>query len=114
MTYQFDAVVVGADDVGIACAKYLVDHGSSTLVVESEAGSVTGTSSRNSEVIHSGIYYEQNSHNARLCVRGEYPLYEYCPNPTIPYEKIGEWNVAQNESQAQNHINCCKRVKIMG
>jgi L-2-hydroxyglutarate oxidase LhgO len=101
MSYQFDVIVIGAGVVGLACAKHLIDHGCSTLVVESEASFGTGTSSRNSEVIHAGIYYEQKSHKARFCVRGKHLLYEYCLSRGIPHKKIGKWIVAQNEIQTQ-------------
>lgn len=101
MSFQFDAVVVGAGVVGLACAKYLVEQGRSTLVVESEAGFGTGSSSRNSEVIHAGIYYEKNSNKARHCVRGKHLLYQYCLSRGIPHKTIGKWIVAQNETQAQ-------------
>lgn len=101
MSYKFDVVVVGAGVVGLACAKYFVEQGCSTLVVESEAGFGMGTSSRNSEVIHAGIYYEQNSLKSRLCVRGKHLLYEYCLARSIPHKKIGKWIVAQNNTQAQ-------------
>lgn len=101
MSYQFDVVVVGAGVVGLACAKYLVEQGCSTLVVESEKSFGTGTSSRNSEVIHAGIYYEKNSHKAHLSARGKLLLYEYCLSRGIPHKKIGKWIVAQNETQAQ-------------
>ncbi len=101
MSYQFDVVVVGAGVVGLACVKYLVEQGCSTLVVESEASFGTGTSSRNSEVIHAGIYYEENSNKARHSVRGKHLLYEYCLRRGIPHKKIGKWIVAQNEAQAQ-------------
>jgi L-2-hydroxyglutarate oxidase LhgO len=101
MSYQFDVVVIGAGVVGLACAKYLVQQGYSTLVVESEASFGIGTSSRNSEVIHAGIYYEHNSHKARLSIRGKHLLYEYCLSRGIPHKKIGKWIVAQNDNQAQ-------------
>ena len=101
MNFTFDVVVVGAGVVGLACAKYLVEQGCSTLVVESEASFGTGTSSRNSEVIHAGIYYERDSHKARLCVRGKRLLYEYCLSRGIAHKKMGKWIVAQNETQAE-------------
>jgi L-2-hydroxyglutarate oxidase LhgO len=101
MSYRFDVVVVGAGAVGLACAKYLVEQGCSTLTVESEASFGTGTSSRNSEVIHAGIYYQENSHKALLCIRGKHLLYEYCLSRGIPHKRIGKWIVAQNEIQAQ-------------
>lgn len=99
--YFFKAVIIGAGSVGLACAKSMVEQGCSTLVVESGASFGTGISSRNSEVIHAGIYYEQNSHKARLSVRGKHLLYEYCLSRGIPHKKIGKWIVAQNEAQAQ-------------
>ncbi len=101
MNITFDVVVVGAGVVGLVCAKYLVDQGFSTLVVESEASFGTGTSSRNSEVIHAGIYYERDSHKAHLCVRGKHLLYEYCLSRGIAHNKMGKWIVAQNETQSQ-------------
>lgn len=100
MSYQFDVVVVGAGVVGLANAKYFVEQGFSTLVVESEAGFGTGTSSRSSEVIHAGIYYAQNPNKASLCVRGKHLLYEYCASHGIQHKKIGKWIVAQTETQA--------------
>jgi L-2-hydroxyglutarate oxidase LhgO len=100
MSYQFDVVVVGAGVVGLANAKYFIDQGFSTLVVESGASFGTGTSSRNSEVIHAGIYYVQNSNKARLCVRGKHLIYQYCASRGIPHKKIGKWIVAQTEKQS--------------
>jgi L-2-hydroxyglutarate oxidase LhgO len=101
MPYSFDVVVIGAGVVGLACAKYFVERGSSTLVVDSEVSFGKGTSSRNSEVIHAGIYYARSSNKARLCVRGKHLLYEYCEERKIPNQKIGKWIVAQTEAQAQ-------------
>jgi L-2-hydroxyglutarate oxidase LhgO len=100
MSYQFDVVVIGAGVVSLANAKYFVDKGFSILVVESGARFGIGTSSRNSEVIHAGIYYAQNSVKAHLCVRGKNLLYEYCASRGIPHKKIGKWIVAQTETQA--------------
>jgi len=114
VNFTFDAVVIGAGAVGLSCAKYLVEHGCSTLVVESEASFGTGTSSRNSEVIHAGIYYEQNSHKAHLSVRGKHLLYEYCLSRGIPHKKIGKWIVAQNETQAQKLYQLQKVGKSNG
>lgn len=58
-----------------------------------------GTSSRNSEVIHAGIYYPKSSQKAKLCVKGKHMLYEYCTSRNIPFEKKGKLIVATNESQ---------------
>jgi L-2-hydroxyglutarate oxidase LhgO len=114
MPYQFDIVVVGAGVVGLACAKYLVEQGYSTLIVESEMAFGTGTSSRNSEVIHAGIYYEKNSHKARLCVRGKHLLYEYCISRSIPHKRIGKWIVAQTDTQAEKLHQLQKAGKSNG
>ncbi len=100
MTYSFDAVVVGAGVVGLACAKYLTDQGWDTLLVESESAFGSGTSSRNSEVIHAGIYYSKGSAKSQLCVRGKHLLYDYCTTRGIPHQKIGKWIVAQTADQA--------------
>lgn len=101
MAYSFDVVVVGAGVVGLACAKYLAGHGLDTLVVESESSFGTGTSSRNSEVIHAGFYYAKGSAKSRLCVRGKQLLYSYCATRGIPHRKIGKWIVAQTPEQAE-------------
>jgi L-2-hydroxyglutarate oxidase LhgO len=101
MSYRFDVVVVGAGAVGLACAKFLVERGKSVLVVEAEFSFGTGTSSRNSEVIHAGIYYEPNTQKSLLCVRGKNMLYEYCESRGIPHRRIGKWIVAQTEQQTE-------------
>jgi L-2-hydroxyglutarate oxidase LhgO len=102
MLYRFDVVIVGAGAVGLACAKYFVDCGYLTLVVESDRRFGLGSSSRNSEVVHAGIYYSPNTYKARLCVRGKHLLYEYCEKHSVPYKKIGKWVVAQTSDQAHD------------
>ena len=75
---EFDCVVIGAGVVGLAVARALALQGREVMVLESEGAIGTGTSSRNSEVIHAGIYYPQGSLKARLCVAGKALLYAYC------------------------------------
>lgn len=101
MANQFEVVIVGAGVVGLACAKQFAEKGFDTLVVESEDAFGTGISSRNSEVIHAGIYYSSNTAKARLCVRGRHLLYEYCSARGIAHKKIGKWIVAQTHNQAE-------------
>lgn len=101
MANQFEVIVVGAGVVGLACAKQFAEKGFDTLVVESEEAFGKGISSRNSEVIHAGIYYPSNTAKARLCVRGRHLLYEYCSARGIAHKKIGKWIVAQTHSQAE-------------
>ena len=71
---QVDAVIVGAGVVGLAIARALALGGRETIVLESESTIGTGTSSRNSEVIHAGIYYPPGSLKAKLCVAGRRAL----------------------------------------
>lgn len=90
-----DCVVIGAGVVGIAVARELsLNHGRNVLVIESASTFGTGSSSRNSEVIHGGIYYPPNSLKARFCVRGRRLLYEYCKEHGIPHKQIGKLIVA--------------------
>ena len=75
---RVDAVVIGAGVVGLAVGRALALAGREVMVNEREHAVGTGTSSRNSEVIHAGIYYKPGSLKARLCVQGAAALYEYC------------------------------------
>ena len=76
--FEFDAVVIGAGVVGLAIANELADVFGSVLVVEKEADFGQHVSSRHSGVIHSGIYYDNNSLKANLCVEGNRLLYKFC------------------------------------
>ena len=70
MTHDTDAIIIGAGAVGLACAYALVQRGFETIVLEKEKAIGQGVSSRNSEVIHGGLYYPSGSLKARLCVEG--------------------------------------------
>ncbi|KAK6124870.1 hypothetical protein DH2020_041404 [Rehmannia glutinosa] len=95
-----DAVVIGAGVVGIAVARELaVKLGREVLVIESGPTFGTGSSSRNSEVIHAGIYYPRNSLKALFCVRGRHLLYKYCKEHDIPHKQIGKLIVATRSSE---------------
>ena len=96
---QIDVVVVGAGVVGLACARALALAGREVLVVESEAGIGMGTSSRNSEVIHAGIYYPPGSLKAIHCVRGKQLLYAYCEERGIGHLRCGKLIVAATGEQ---------------
>jgi len=101
MTFKVDAIVIGAGVVGLACARNLAVSGIKTIVLESELTFGQGTSSRNSEVVHAGIYYPEQSLKARLCVDGRVALYEYCDQRHIPYQKIGKWIVANSQKELE-------------
>ncbi|MEQ1685726.1 MAG: NAD(P)/FAD-dependent oxidoreductase [Burkholderiaceae bacterium] len=94
-----DAVVVGAGVVGLAVGRALAQRGLETLVLERAdlIGSVT--SSRNSEVIHAGIYYATGSLKARLCVQGREALYAYCDTHGVEHRRCGKLLVATTEAQ---------------
>lgn len=97
---KVECVVVGAGVVGLAIAKTLAEAGREVVVLERERLIGQGVSSRNSEVIHAGIYYPVNSLKAKLCVHGRHQLYEYCAARNIPHKRIGKWIVATTESEA--------------
>ena len=94
MPERCDAVVIGAGVVGLAAARALACAGRDVLVLERADAIGTATSSRNSEVIHAGIYYPAGSAKARLCVRGKALLYEYCRSRGVPHRRIGKLIVA--------------------
>ncbi|GAB2221712.1 hypothetical protein Droror1_Dr00012898 [Drosera rotundifolia] len=94
-----DCVVIGAGIIGLAIARELAMKGREVLVVESGASFGTGTSSRNSEVIHAGIYYPRYSLKATLCVKGRKMLYHYCSEHGVPYKQLGKLIVATRESE---------------
>lgn len=96
---QVDVVVVGAGVVGLAIARAFALLGREVLVLERESGIGMGTSSRNSEVIHAGIYYAPGSLKARLCVQGKQLLYHYCAERGIPHQRCGKLIVATTASQ---------------
>jgi L-2-hydroxyglutarate oxidase LhgO len=97
---QLDAVVVGAGVVGLAVARALALAGREVLVLDAAEGIGTETSSRNSEVIHAGIYYPAGSLIARTCVAGKHMLYAFCRERGVPYRNCGKLIVATNEEEA--------------
>ncbi len=96
---QVDCVVLGAGVVGLAVARALALDGREVIVLEAASSIGTGTSSRNSEVIHAGIYYPKGSLKASLCVRGRQMLYDYCEARGIGYSRCGKLLVATSQAQ---------------
>jgi L-2-hydroxyglutarate oxidase LhgO len=94
-----DSVVIGAGVVGLALARALALSGREVVILEAEDAIGTHTSSRNSEVIHAGIYYPKGSLKARSCVAGKELLYEYCVAHGVPHRRCGKLIVAADESQ---------------
>jgi L-2-hydroxyglutarate oxidase LhgO len=99
--FDFDACVVGAGAVGLACGFALARHGQSVVVLEKEAAIGQGVSSRNSEVIHAGLYYPTGSLKARLCVEGRRALYPFLTSHKVDFRKCGKLVVATEESELE-------------
>jgi L-2-hydroxyglutarate oxidase LhgO len=95
------AVVIGAGAVGLAVARALAQAGTETIVVEAQPGIGQGVSSRNSEVIHAGLYYPPGSLKARLCVRGKELLYALCASHGVAHRRCGKLTVANSEAEVQ-------------
>ena len=92
--FKIETVVVGAGVIGLSIARALALRGREVLVLEQEASIGQGTSSRNSEVIHAGLYYEPGSLKARLCVEGRRALYRYCADRGVAHRRCGKLVVA--------------------
>lgn len=96
---RIECAVIGAGVVGLAVARELALRGREVVILESENAIGTGTSSRNSEVIHAGIYYEPGSLKAKVCVEGKNMLYRYCAERGIPHRNCGKLIVATEDAQ---------------
>src|SRR5512139_133402 len=98
---KVDCVVIGAGVVGLAVARRLAQAGREVIVLEEAEAIGTITSSRNSEVVHAGIYYRAGSWMARLCVSGKQALYRYCRERGIPHKNCGKLIVATNPKETE-------------
>jgi L-2-hydroxyglutarate oxidase LhgO len=96
---EVECVVVGAGVVGLAVARALAQAGHEVLVLEAAEGIGTETSSRNSEVIHAGIYYPAGSLMARFCVAGRRALYAFCADHGVPHSNCGKLIVATSAAE---------------
>ncbi len=98
---RLESVVIGAGIVGLAIGRALARTGRDVTILEAESLIGSHTSSRNSEVIHAGIYYPPGSRKARLCVEGRSLLYGYCEEKGIPHSRIGKLVVATNDDDIE-------------
>jgi len=107
-----DCIVIGGGVIGLAVARRLAFAGIETLVIEREAVHGSHTSSRNSEVIHAGLYYAPGSLKARLCVQGREQLYRYCEERGIAHRRCGKLVVATSTAdrpQLQHYFDTARR-----
>ncbi|MDA1059039.1 MAG: NAD(P)/FAD-dependent oxidoreductase [Proteobacteria bacterium] len=102
MADYVETIIVGAGVVGLAIARSLAASGRDVLVIEKEDRIGSETSSRNSEVIHAGIYYPPQSMKAALCVEGKSMLYRYCADRGIPHRRCGKLIVAASVEEVQD------------
>jgi len=109
-----DCVVVGAGVVGLAVARALALAGREVIVVEAADAIGTETSSRNSEVIHAGIYYPKDSLMARTCVAGRRLLYAYCAEHGVPHRNCGKLIVATNQDESARLTEIKGRAEANG
>ena len=98
---KVECVVIGAGVIGLAVARRLAQSGREVIVLEAAEGIGTVTSSRNSEVIHAGIYYKAGSLMARMCVAGKHALYRYCGEHGVPHRNCGKLIVATTPAETE-------------
>jgi L-2-hydroxyglutarate oxidase LhgO len=111
---RVDAAVIGAGLIGLAVARALALAGREVVILEGEDAIGTHTSSRNSEVIHAGIYYPQGSRKARACVAGRERLYAYCAERGVPHRRCGKLIVAADAAQEGELEGILRRAHANG
>ena len=114
MLFDIDCLVAGAGVVGLAVARALALQGRAVLVAEAAGTIGAGASSRNSEVIHAGIYYPAGSLKARLCVRGKQLLYAYCAARGVAHRRLGKLLVATSAPEAALLEGIAERARANG
>ncbi|MDX9998760.1 MAG: NAD(P)/FAD-dependent oxidoreductase [Phenylobacterium sp.] len=111
-SFDFDALVVGAGAVGLACGHALARRGLSVVVLEKDAAIGQGVSSRNSEVIHGGLYYPTGSLKARLCVEGRRRLYAFLDAHNVAYDRCGKLVVATNADEVERVAGVLEQARV--
>ncbi|MEG0539967.1 MAG: FAD-dependent oxidoreductase, partial [Comamonas sp.] len=114
MVDKVDSIVIGAGVVGLAVGRALAMSGREVIVLEAADAIGTGTSSRNSEVIHAGIYYPAGSLKAQLCVKGKELLYDYCAQKGLDFRRCGKLIVATSAAQVGQLEQIKKKAQANG
>ena len=94
-----EITIIGAGVIGLAIAEKVSEEHNNIFLIEKHPTFGQETSSRNSEVIHAGIYYTKDSLKARLCIEGKKLLYDYCRKYEVPFNKCGKLIVATSENE---------------
>ena len=114
MSERVEAVVIGAGIVGLACAYELSRRLDSVVIIEREVGPGREISSRNSGVIHAGIYYPSDSLKTKLCIEGNRRLYEWCEAHEVPHRRTGKLIVATSAEDEQRLLTIARHAKEVG
>jgi len=112
MVDRVGCVVIGAGVVGLACARALAIAGHDVIVLERADIIGTETSSRNSEVIHAGIYYAKDSNKARLCLKGRNMMYDFCESHGVNHKRCGKLIVATDAAQLEQLESIRRQAEI--
>ncbi|MEX2327258.1 MAG: FAD-dependent oxidoreductase, partial [Pseudomonadales bacterium] len=111
---KLDTCIIGAGVVGLAIGRALAQAGLEVVIVDRDSRIGQGISSRNSEVIHAGIYYPERSLKARFCVAGKKLLYDYCLDHPVGYSRCGKLIVATNVDEEGELEQIRERARVIG
>jgi L-2-hydroxyglutarate oxidase LhgO len=114
MNEAVECVVIGGGIIGLAVARALARAGREVLLLEKERWIGQDTSSRNSEVIHAGLYYPDGSLKARFCVEGRQKLYAYCAERDVPHKRIGKLVVGVTDDEIATLKRAIKHAETAG
>jgi L-2-hydroxyglutarate oxidase LhgO len=111
---RVDIVVIGAGVVGLAIASELAKKDKDLFIVEKETAIGQGTSSRNSEVIHAGMYYVKDTLKAKLCVKANPMIYKICEDGKVPHKKLGKIIVGNGEDEVKQLEDLIRKGEANG
>ena len=110
----YDAVIIGAGVIGLAISRKLAQEGKNILIIEEQGQIGSVTSSRNSGVIHAGVYYDKDSLKAKFCPEGNRRMYEYCDSRSVPHLNTGKFIVATSNNEIEKLENIYDQAKSVG
>ena len=111
--YKIDCLVIGGGISGLAVARNLSSHFQDIFLIEKNQYLGQETSSRNSEVIHAGIYYKKNSLKAKLCLEGKELLYEYLERQKIDYKRCGKFIISTTDEETTELEKIMKKQRVI-